>query len=98
RIFEDLGAGADASMVQTVVMGLVNVRFTLIAIVYVDKFGRQQLLINASVAMAIGMMRVSLLAGLTVSGSSDRVLIISYTSAATSSSVSSRSPAQSSSG
>ncbi len=79
RIFEDLGAGADASMVQTVVMGLVNVIFTLIAIVYVDKFGRKPLLIIGSVGMAIGMIGVSMLAGFNVIGVSTLVFIIIYT-------------------
>src|ERR1035437_5052332 len=32
RIFESMGAGKDASMMQTVVMGLINVVFTVIAI------------------------------------------------------------------
>lgn len=79
RIFEDLGAGADASMVQTVVMGLVNVIFTLIAIMYVDKFGRKPLLIIGSIGMAIGMTGVSMLAGLNIIGISTLVFIIIYT-------------------
>lgn len=79
RIFEDLGAGADASMIQTVVMGLVNVVFTLIAIIYVDKFGRKPLLIIGSIGMAAGMTGVSLLAGLNIIGISTLLFIIIYT-------------------
>src|SRR5690554_4363839 len=55
RIFESMGAGKDASMMQTVVMGLINVIFTVIAITTVDKLGRKPLLIIGSTGMAIGM-------------------------------------------
>lgn len=79
RIFEDLGAGSGASMVQTVVMGLVNVIFTLIAIKYVDKIGRRPLLIIGSAGMAIGMGGVSLLAGFNVIGISTLVFIVIFT-------------------
>ena len=79
RIFEDLGAGADASMVQTVVMGLVNVIFTLIAIKYVDKIGRKPLLIVGSVGMAIGMGGVSMLSAFNVIGISTLIFIVIFT-------------------
>ncbi|CAM2784185.1 D-xylose transporter XylE [Salinicoccus roseus] len=79
RIFADLGAGANASMVQTVVMGLVNVIFTLVAIMYVDKFGRKPLLIIGSTGMAVGMMGVSTLAGFGIIGISTLVFIVIYT-------------------
>ena len=54
RIFESMGAEKDASMLQTVVMGLVNVIFTVVAILTVDKWGRKPLLMIGSVGMAIG--------------------------------------------
>ncbi|MGO1922367.1 MAG: D-xylose transporter XylE [Jeotgalicoccus sp.] len=79
RIFEDLGAGADASMVQTVVMGLVNVVFTLVAIKYVDKIGRKPLLIVGSIGMAIGMGGVSMLSAFNVIGISTLIFIVIFT-------------------
>jgi len=51
-IFESMGAAKDSSMLQTVVMGLVNVIFTVIAIMTVDKYGRKILLMIGSVGMA----------------------------------------------
>ena len=45
RIFENMGASGDASMLQTVVMGIVNIIFTVVAIFTVDKVGRKPLLI-----------------------------------------------------
>ncbi|MDR0370654.1 MAG: D-xylose transporter XylE [Prevotellaceae bacterium] len=61
RIFESMGVARDASMLQTIVMGLVNVIFTVLAIITVDKWGRKPLLITGSVGMAIGMIALSVL-------------------------------------
>lgn len=79
RIFESMGAAKDASMMQTVVMGLVNVIFTVVAILTVDKWGRKPLLIIGSVGMAIGMFAISALAFLQIIGISTLVFIIIYT-------------------
>ena len=40
KIFEDLGAGA-AAMMQTVIVGAVNMLFTILAIGVVDRLGRK---------------------------------------------------------
>ena len=79
RIFESMGAAKDASMLQTVVMGLVNVIFTVVAILTVDKWGRKPLLIIGSAGMAIGMFAISALAFLKIIGVSTLVFIIIYT-------------------
>lgn len=79
RIFESMGAGKDASMLQTVVMGLVNVIFTVVAILTVDKWGRKPLLMIGSVGMALGMFAIGTLAFLKVIGISTLVFIIIYT-------------------
>lgn len=79
RIFESMGAAKDASMLQTIVMGLVNVIFTVLAIMTVDKWGRKPLLIVGSIGMAIGMFGVSGLAFSNVIGISTLVFIIIYT-------------------
>ena len=79
RIFESMGAAKDASMLQTVVMGLINVVFTVIAIVTVDKYGRKILLMIGSIGMAIGMFAIGGLAFMKVIGISTLVFIIIYT-------------------
>ena len=79
RIFASMGAGKDASMLQTVVMGLVNVIFTVVAILTVDKWGRKPLLMIGSVGMALGMFAIGTLAFLKVIGISTLVFIIIYT-------------------
>jgi SP family xylose:H+ symportor-like MFS transporter len=79
RIFESMGAAKDASMLQTVVMGFINVIFTVIAIVTVDKYGRKILLMIGSIGMAIGMFAIGGLAFMKVIGISTLVFIIIYT-------------------
>ncbi len=79
RIFESMGAAKDASMLQTIIMGLVNVIFTVVAIMTVDKWGRKPLLITGSVGMAVGMLAISALAFNNIIGISTLVFIIIYT-------------------
>jgi len=79
RIFESMGAEKDASMMQTVVMGLVNVIFTVVAILTVDKWGRKPLLMVGSVGMAVGMFAIGILAFMKIIGIGTLVFIIIYT-------------------
>lgn len=79
RIFESMGAAKDASMMQTIVMGLVNVVFTVVAILTVDKWGRKPLLMVGSIGMAIGMFAIAGLAFFEIIGISTLVFIIVYT-------------------
>jgi len=79
RIFESMGAAKDASMLQTIIMGFVNVVFTVIAILTVDKWGRKPLLITGSIGMAVGMFSISALAFNNIIGISTLVFIIIYT-------------------
>jgi SP family xylose:H+ symportor-like MFS transporter len=52
RIFDSMNMGNP--MVQTVIMGIVNIAFTLVAILTVEKWGRRPLLIYGSIGMAVG--------------------------------------------
>ncbi|MFO7370480.1 MAG: D-xylose transporter XylE [Bacteroidales bacterium] len=79
RIFESMGAAKDASMMQAVVMGLINVLFTVLAIFTVDRWGRKPLLMVGSIGMAIGMFAIGGLAFFNVIGISTLVFIIVYT-------------------
>ena len=79
RIFESMGAEKDASMLQTVVMGLVNVIFTVVAIVTVDKWGRKPLLMTGSIGMAVGMIAIGALSFSALIGKATLVFIIIYT-------------------
>lgn len=58
RIFESMHMGNP--MVQTVIMGIINILFTLVAILTVEKWGRKPLLITGSLGMAVGAIGVAL--------------------------------------
>ena len=58
RIFESMGMGNP--MMQTVIMGIINILFTLLAVFTVEKWGRKPLLIYGSAGMAIGAFGVAL--------------------------------------
>jgi SP family xylose:H+ symportor-like MFS transporter len=77
-IFKGLGFGTGAAMYQTVIMGFINIVFTLVAIFTVDKFGRKPLLIIGSIGMTIGMFAIGLLAHLQIIGISTLIFIVIY--------------------
>ncbi len=79
RIFANMGASGDASMLQTVVMGIVNIVFTTVAIFTVDKIGRRPLLIVGSIGMFVGMTVLAILSFTDVIGVAALVFIIIYT-------------------
>ncbi|MEA3462731.1 MAG: D-xylose transporter XylE [Bacteroidota bacterium] len=55
-IFRSMGAGNDSSLLQTIVVGLVNLTFTVVAIFTVDRFGRKPLMVIGAVAMGLSML------------------------------------------
>jgi SP family arabinose:H+ symporter-like MFS transporter len=58
-IFERAGAGADASFMQTVFVGLVNLVFTVFAMLLIDRVGRRPLLLFGTAGIAISMLITS---------------------------------------
>lgn len=79
RIFENMGASGNASMIQPVVMGVVNIVFTVVAIFTVDKVGRKPLLIIGSTGMMIGMAALAALSFSDSIGLAALFFIILYT-------------------
>lgn len=61
RIFGDMGM--ENPMMQTIIMGVVNILFTLVAIFTVEKWGRKPLLVTGSIGMAVGAFGVALTFG-----------------------------------
>ena len=55
EIFKGMGVDTNASMLQTIIVGAINMIFTVIAIMTVDNFGRKKLLLIGSVVMGISM-------------------------------------------
>ena len=58
RIFES--RGVSNNMLFTVIMGIINISFTLVAVFTVEKLGRKPLLITGSLGMALGALGVAL--------------------------------------
>ena len=56
EIFKTVGFGTDAALWQTVIVGIVNFLFTIIAIKTVDSYGRKPLMIIGAIGMAIAML------------------------------------------
>ncbi len=55
EIFKSMGSGKDLSLLQTIIVGSVNLIFTVLAIFTVDKYGRKPLLFIGALVMAIAM-------------------------------------------
>jgi SP family xylose:H+ symportor-like MFS transporter len=54
-IFKGMGMTTNASLLQTIIVGAVNLAFTVVAIVTVDHFGRKPLQIVGALVMAVAM-------------------------------------------
>jgi SP family xylose:H+ symportor-like MFS transporter len=66
EIFKKLGSGADAALLQTIVVGAVNLAFTIIAIWTVDRLGRKPLMIIGSIGMGVSLIAMGLAAQFSV--------------------------------
>ena len=54
-IFKGMGLSTNASLFQTIIVGAVNLSFTMVAILAVDRFGRRPLQIIGALVMAVSM-------------------------------------------
>ncbi len=55
EIFKNMGAGTNTALLQTIIVGAINLSFTVIAILTVDKFGRKPLQIIGALGMSVFM-------------------------------------------
>ncbi len=81
NIFRNMGASTDSSLLQTIIVGSVNLLFTVVAIVSVDKFGRKPLMIIGSVGMAISMMALGFTFYFNHVGIAALIFMLTYTAA-----------------
>jgi sugar porter (SP) family MFS transporter len=58
-IFEQSGIGTDASFMQAVLVGIVNLVFTIVAMMFIDKIGRRPLLAIGLAGITICMLTLS---------------------------------------
>lgn len=55
EIFKNMGSGTDTALMQTIIVGMINMAFTILAILTVEKFGRKPLMIAGAIGMAFFM-------------------------------------------
>jgi SP family xylose:H+ symportor-like MFS transporter len=60
-MFENMGATTDSALLQTIIVGVANVVFTLVALVTVDRWGRKPLLVLGALVMAVSMITLGFL-------------------------------------
>ena len=56
EIFKTMGANTDTALLQQIVVGAINLSFTVLAIFTVDKFGRKPLMIIGALVMSVAML------------------------------------------
>ncbi len=80
-IFRSIGAGNDSSLLQTIIVGVVNLTFTVVAILTVDKFGRKPLMVFGGIAMGVSMLALGLTFYLDKMGLLTLIFMLTYTAA-----------------
>lgn len=78
EIFRTLGNGTDSALLQTILVGVINLSFTVIAIVSVDKFGRRKLQIIGALGMAVSMFGLGMIFYLQKMGFSALICMLVY--------------------
>lgn len=81
NIFRNMGASTDASLMQTIMIGIVNMAFTVLAILTVDKFGRKPLMIIGASGMAISMIALGFTFYIGNPGLVALIFMLTYTAA-----------------
>jgi len=62
EIFKKLGSGTDIALLQTIIIGVFNLGFTIVAIWTVDKLGRKPLMLLGSAGMGLSLTALGLAA------------------------------------
>ena len=79
EIFKSMGSGTDSALMQTIIVGIVNLSFTVLAIMTVDKFGRKPLLIIGALVMAVSMLLLGTSFSQNLPGELKLVCMLTYT-------------------
>ncbi len=78
-IFRKMGLGTDAALMQTIIVGAINLTFTVVAILTVDRFGRKPLMIVGALGMAFSMLLLGSLFFFQNVGIAALVCMLTYT-------------------
>jgi len=79
EIFRNMGSQTDISLLQTIIVGAVNLTFTIVAIYTVDKFGRKPLQIIGALGMAVSMFALGFSFYLKSVGLGSLIFMLTYT-------------------
>jgi SP family xylose:H+ symportor-like MFS transporter len=77
-MFKNLGASTDSALMQTVIVGIANVIFTVVAILTVDRLGRKPLLIIGGLVMGAAMVALGFLFQGNAVGTGPLIAAIAY--------------------
>jgi MFS transporter, SP family, xylose:H+ symportor len=77
-MFKNLGASTDSALMQTVIVGIANVIFTVVAILTVDRLGRKPLLIIGGLVMGAAMVTLGFLFQANAVGTGPLIAAIAY--------------------
>jgi SP family xylose:H+ symportor-like MFS transporter len=77
-MFKNMGASTDVSLLQTIIVGVANVAFTLVALVTVDRWGRKPLLILGALVMAASMLTLGTLFATGNVGTVALIAVVAY--------------------
>jgi len=78
EIFKKMGSGTNAALLQNIIVGVVNLSFTIVAIWTVDRLGRKPLMIIGSTGMGICLLAMGLAAYAQTTGMWMLLFILGY--------------------
>ena len=78
EIFRNIGSGIDAALLQTVLVGAINLIFTVLAILTVDKYGRKPLQIIGALGMAVSMISLGFVFYFQMVGMGALIFMLTY--------------------
>jgi SP family xylose:H+ symportor-like MFS transporter len=81
NIFRNMGSSTDSSLLQTIIVGIVNLVFTVVAILTVDRFGRKPLMIIGSIGMGVSMFALGFAFYFNQLGIAALIFMLTYTAA-----------------
>ena len=79
NIFRNMGASTDSSLLQTIIVGAINLLFTVVAVLSVDRFGRKPLMILGALCMGVSMICLGFTFYLSHAGILALVFMLTYT-------------------
>lgn len=81
EIFKSMGSGTDTALLQTIIVGVINLSFTVLAIMTVDKYGRKPLQIIGGLGMAVSMFALGATFYLKSLGTASLIFMLTYVAA-----------------